>query len=203
MSSATSTRRTQAERTEHTRSVLVQATIQAIRDDGYRATTTRRVANYAGVSLGAVAHHFPSRSDLIVAALDAVAARLIGSVQIETSALRRGTADASKRLLDVLWRNFTHESFLVWLRVWLAAADDPELYDAVLEAERRMSRNLARILPPLAPDSLSAADWMRRLNVCLDAIRGLCLIQHYQPRRQPAPDRWKATRRELIRLLDS
>lgn len=203
MSSASGPRRTQPQRTEHTRGVLVQATIQAIRDDGYRATTTRRVASYAGVSLGALAHHFPNRSDLIAAALDAVAARLIHSVQVETNALRRGTADASRRLLDALWRSFTDEAFLVWLRVWLAAADDPDLRDAVLEADRRMSRNLARILPRLAPDSLSTTDWMRRLNVCLDAIRGLCLIQHYQPRREPAPDRWQPTRRELIRLLDS
>jgi AcrR family transcriptional regulator len=203
MSSATNTRRTQAQRTERTRGLLIEATIRAIYEDGYRATTTRRVAESAGVSLGAVAHHFPNRCDLIAAALDSVAARLISSVEAETSKLRPGTRHANRRLLDALWRNFTGESFLVWLRVWLAAADDPQLHQAVSQVDRRMSSNLARVLPPLAPDSLTAADWMRRLNVALDAIRGLYLIQHYQPARGSTLDRWPTTRRELLRLLDT
>jgi AcrR family transcriptional regulator len=201
MGHGTTSRRTQAQRTEETRHRLINATIRAIRDDGYRATTTRRIADYAGVSLGAVAHHFPTRAELIAAALDAVASKIIKAIEHEARALAAGPAGPNEILLDTLWKNFSGDSFLVWLRVWLAAADDPDLREAVAEADRRMSGNLAHVLPPLAPASMSHADWMRRLNVALDAIRGLSLISHYQPGIGSAPDRWPATRRELTRLL--
>lgn len=195
-------RRTQAQRMEQTRSVLVAAAIRALRDDGYRLTTTRRVADYAGVSLGAVAHHFPTRAGLITAALDAVSARLVADVVARTGALRADDPDRTGALLDIMWGSFTGEPFLVWLRVWLAAAEDPELRAAVIEVDRELAGNLTRLLPPLAPDAMDQADWMRRVNVALDAMRGLCLLQHYQPRDgSPTPDRWPATRRELIRLL--
>lgn len=195
-------RRTQAERTEVTRSALVEATIRAIRDDGYRATTTRRIAEYAGVSLGAVAHHYPARADLIAAALDAVAKRLIDSIAAESRNLAGPPPDRAGQLLDILWTNFTGESFLVWLRVWLAAADDPELRDAVLNVDQRMSAELARILPDLRPADMARPTWMRRVNVALDAIRGLSLLVHYQPRRDTtAPNHWQTTRSELIALL--
>lgn len=178
------------------------ATIRALRDDGYRPTTTRRVADYAGVSLGAVAHHFPTRAGLITAALKAVSARLVDDIVAQTGALRADDPDRAGAVLDIMWHSFTGESFLVWLRVWLAADDDPELRAAVIEVDRELADNLARLLPPLAPDGMSRADWMRRVNVALDAMRGLCLLQYYQPRDgSPVPDRWPATRRELIRLL--
>ncbi|TSE01586.1 TetR family transcriptional regulator [Skermania sp. ID1734] len=196
------TRRTQAERTERTRSLLVEAAIRAIRDDGYQAATTRRVAEYAGVSLGAVAHHFPTRADLIAATLDHVATRVVGAIKEEAAALEGGAQDLGA-LLDVLWRNFTGESFVVWVRVWLAAAADPDLHVAVAAADRRMSENLARVLPPFAPAGLGAADWIRRVNVALDAIRGLSLLETYKPGEAPMPDRWLATRRELLRMLES
>ena len=48
MGHGATSRRTQAQRTEETRHRLIDATIRAIRDDGYRATTTRRIADYAG-----------------------------------------------------------------------------------------------------------------------------------------------------------
>ncbi|MBF6245782.1 TetR/AcrR family transcriptional regulator [Nocardia elegans] len=201
MKTGASPRRTQAQRTEETRQRLISATIRAIRDDGYRATTTRRVADYAGVSLGAVAHHFPNRAALISAALDAVASRLIASVEDQARTLATGGPIDHRALLDTLWASFTGESFLVWIRVWLAASEDPDVRDAAVEADRHMSANLARVLPPLAPDGLSTADWMRRLNVVLDAMRGLSLMSYYQPGHEDAPDRWPSARRELLRLL--
>ncbi len=196
-------RRTQAQRTEETRAALVDATIRAIRDDGYRATTTRRVAEYAGVSLGAVAHHFPTRAALIGATLDEVATRVARNLEAETSALGGATSTRSRVLLDTLWRSLNDEAFLVWLRVWIAAGEDPDLRDAVLAADRHMRALFQRVIPPLAPAHVSPADWLRRVNVALDTIRGLNLMTFYQPRNDTPRDHWPNARRELVRMLDA
>ena len=189
------------ERTEQTRQLLTEATIRALRDDGYRATTTRRVADYAGVSLGAVAHHFPSRADLIAAALDRVSSGLIATIQEETQALTPDDPRHSELLLDVLWDAFTGWRFLVWLRVWLAVADDPVLQGPVVAADRQMSQSLGAILPALSPTGMGRDTWLRKVNVALDAIRGLSLVVHYQPGKDSAASHWPATRHELAQLL--
>lgn len=195
-------RKTQAERTEQTRQLLIDATIRSVRDNGYRATTTRRIADYAGVSLGAVAHHFPTRALLVGAALDTVSARLAHAIETETETIAARPGRDTELLLDLLWSNFSGESFLVWLRLWLAAAEEPELRDAVIAADQRLAHDLARLLPPLAPAGHDRRDWMRRVNVALDTIRGLSLLTHHQPSEAPPADRWPSARRELVRLLD-
>ena len=62
-------RRTQVERTETTRKKLVDATIAVMRKRGYGGLTTAEVADVAGVSRGALLHHFPTRHDLVVATM--------------------------------------------------------------------------------------------------------------------------------------
>src|SRR2546430_128535 len=58
-------RRTQRERREATRTALLEATIACLVSDGYANTTTRGIADRAGVSPGALQHHFTSKTELV------------------------------------------------------------------------------------------------------------------------------------------
>src|SRR5258708_9511366 len=61
------TRRTQAERSETTRKQLLEAATKLIRQKGFGGLRTIEVASVAGVSRGALMHHFPSKHALVVA----------------------------------------------------------------------------------------------------------------------------------------
>jgi AcrR family transcriptional regulator len=63
-------RRTNAERSALTRTRLIQATIDALFEQGYAAATTIEVAKRAKASRGAMLHHFPTRVDLLLAAAE-------------------------------------------------------------------------------------------------------------------------------------
>lgn len=65
-------RRTQAERSEATRKLLLDAAIKLIRQNGFGGLRTIEVADLAGVSRGALMHHFPSKHALVVAVLNYV-----------------------------------------------------------------------------------------------------------------------------------
>lgn len=65
-------RRTQAERSETTRKQLLDAATKLIRQNGFGGLRTIEVANLAGVSRGALLHHFPSKHALVVAVLNYV-----------------------------------------------------------------------------------------------------------------------------------
>jgi AcrR family transcriptional regulator len=62
-------RRTQAERSETTRRQLLEAAVTLIRNNGFGGLRTIEVADLAGVSRGALLHHFPSKHALVVAVL--------------------------------------------------------------------------------------------------------------------------------------
>jgi AcrR family transcriptional regulator len=62
-------RRTQAERRETTRKQLLDAAAKLIRQKGFGGLRTIEVAKVAGLSRGALLHHFPSKHALVVAVL--------------------------------------------------------------------------------------------------------------------------------------
>ena len=62
-------RRTQAERSETTRTQLIEAAIKLVRANGLSGLRTVEVAELAGVSRGALMHHFKSKHDLVVAVI--------------------------------------------------------------------------------------------------------------------------------------
>nr|WP_243444128.1 TetR/AcrR family transcriptional regulator [Acetobacter persici] len=57
-------RRTQADRSTATRTKIIQATVTLLQTQGYAATTIQRIAKAAGVSLGALQHHYPAKARL-------------------------------------------------------------------------------------------------------------------------------------------
>src|SRR5438309_628978 len=76
----TITRRTQAERRAATRTALLDATIACLVEDGYAGTTTRRIAERAGLTPGAQQHHFATKIQLVTEALRHLADRLAAEV---------------------------------------------------------------------------------------------------------------------------
>jgi AcrR family transcriptional regulator len=65
---ATGTRRQQI-RSVETRERLILATLDEIHERGYHAATTQDIAARALVSRGALLHHFPTRAELVLAAM--------------------------------------------------------------------------------------------------------------------------------------
>src|SRR4030081_3192822 len=55
--------RTQAERSEHTRELLLDATIDCLVEVGYARTTVHEICLRAGLSRGAQQHHFTTKAE--------------------------------------------------------------------------------------------------------------------------------------------
>lgn len=60
-----------ASRGEQTREQIVQAAYQLFLDRGYHASSMRQVAAQAGIALGGIYNHFPSKEELFSAVLEA------------------------------------------------------------------------------------------------------------------------------------
>ena len=125
------TRRTQAERTAQTRQALLDAALSCLVDLGFARTTTTEVASRAGVSLGALVHHFPAKSELLTGTV----AHLLERRLAEFRAAVAGTELADDRMdvvLDLLWTAFSGPTFVAWVELWVGARTDPALADSVV-----------------------------------------------------------------------
>jgi AcrR family transcriptional regulator len=73
-------RRSHAERTAETRARIIEAAIESIAEQGFQRTTANEIAKRAGVTWGAVQHHFGDKDGIVTAVLedsfDRFAARL-------------------------------------------------------------------------------------------------------------------------------
>ncbi|WP_280510718.1 TetR/AcrR family transcriptional regulator, partial [Nocardia farcinica] len=83
-------RRTQEQRSTEMRTRLLDATIECLVEYGYAGTTTPRIAERAGVTRGAQVHHFGSKNDLVIAAINHLAQRRVQAVLREMADLAPG-----------------------------------------------------------------------------------------------------------------
>lgn len=172
MAARTGPVRTQVERTAAMRRRLLDATVACLADRGYAATTTLAVQERAGVSRGALLHHFGSRSELLLAAVDHVARERMAAVLAATV----GAPPDDDRLgwaVRVLWSTFEGPLFGASLELWLAARNDADLLAALLPQERVIGRAIQAMAGDLFGEQVrSAPGFAVALELLLDAMRG-------------------------------
>lgn len=194
-------RRTQEQRTAETRAKLLDATITSLLEAGYAATTTRRVAELAGVSQGAQTHHFPYRVDLVTAAVEHLAEQRIAAIAARIDELPENPERRIPQLLDLLWEDFSSDIFTVFVKVWVAAADDAELHERLVPIERVVTRAIAAHVAVQVAGTTTADDMEGRVTTMLATLRGLALWQRFEPRAKRTRDPWPSVRPVLAEIL--
>lgn len=145
---STRPRRTQAERTAETRHALLNATLDALVEVGFKGTTTTEVARRAGVSVGALQGHFPTKVGLLTAAIEFALNRRIEEFEVLMAGLD-SAADKFDVAIDVLWSMFSGPTFTASHELWVAARTDPDLAPAVIETDRQFAEACDRVYADL------------------------------------------------------
>lgn len=166
-------RRTQAERTAATRARLMDAALECLVERGYGGTTTTEVAQRAGVSRGAQLHHFPTKQELLVAAVEQVFDRRRDQFR-KAFADVPASADPVDAATDLLWSTFTTDAFPAWLELEVAARADPDLKPVVAELNRRFMADNGEVFAEIFPEADPIA--LRFAFTLMDglALRRLC-----------------------------
>jgi AcrR family transcriptional regulator len=132
--------RTQQQRRDETRGALLDAAVESLIEVGFARTTTLEVQRRAGVSRGALLHHFPSKAELLVAAVDHLAEMRARELRLLAGQLPDARAGAARTnaVLELLWQCFSGTFFHVAMELRTAARTDPELKPVLLVAERAL-----------------------------------------------------------------
>lgn len=63
-------RKTQAERTEHSKAKIIEAAIHYFAENGFHGTVMSDIARQAGLTGPGLLHHFPNKEELLIAVLE-------------------------------------------------------------------------------------------------------------------------------------
>jgi AcrR family transcriptional regulator len=186
----------QEQRSRAMRQRLLEATIECLVERGWSGTSTTLVSRRAGVSRGAQLHHFPTKNDLVVAAVEHVTE--VRGAELAAAAERglpRG-ARRTRAVLELLADHFTSAVFTAALELWVAARTDEALRAAVVPLEQRVGRQTHRMTVELLGADESHAGVRELVQATLDLVRGLGLadtLTDDSARRRRILDRWAAT----------
>lgn len=171
--------RTQSQRSDTTRALILNAAVECLVADGYERTTTVSVQSRAGVSRGRLLHQFPSRAALLVAAAQHLASAHIAEMeQWITSPDVRPDDDGERcdQATGLLWETFDQPYFWAAMELWNAARTDPNLRSELLVTERQLGRAIEHVVATMYGPTLSshpAFDELREL--LFTSMRGVAL----------------------------
>ena len=190
----------QQTKSELTRTSILDAAVDCFYELGYRNTTTEHVSRKAGVSRGAMLHHFPTRLDLIKATvLHLNRKRLEMFVERETSIQRGATYSRVEEGIDAYWEQLNTPVFVVFMELKMAARTDEDLEAVLLPAlddfQEAWAENTCRIFPDLA---LSEA-FERSSYLTLYLLEGMAMARVVDGPKVPVQKMLDWLKRELRR----
>ncbi|WP_040794655.1 TetR/AcrR family transcriptional regulator [Nocardia higoensis] len=191
-------RRTQEQRSSEMRTRLLDATIDCLVDYGYAGTTTPRVAERAGVTRGAQVHHFGSKTDLVVAAINHLAQRRVQAVLREISEVPPD-AERVDATLNFLWELHQDRLFTATVELWVAGRTDPVLAAAMDEVEPFVNNAVLTAVERFVPDEVRRKDARDFVFTAMDALRGILIAAWGDSDTERAHRRWQRAS-ALLRL---
>jgi len=177
------------ERSVATRAALLDAAIDCLVERGYAATTTIETARRAGLSRGAQLHHFPTKAELLAAAVEHLFDRRRAEF-LEAFEAIHPKADRLDAALDLLWSMFQGPAFVAWAELWVAARTDPELAAVVLDVERRFTDETRALFSELFPEETRAGTLLHAIgrDFAFAAMSGVAFQRLHPDGRRPAAD---------------
>ncbi len=179
---------------------VLDATIECIVERGYASTSTRHIAARAGVTVGAVQHHYDTKAELMAAALQELGERLADQVLVAAPA----ESDVQVRaagLLDRLWAMHNGPLYEAGIELAVAARTDRELAAAMETVAEAFTLRVGAAMLEMFPELVAQPGFTERLLVGLATLRGLALppaIGGMTP-----AELWPVARAQLLELFDT
>lgn len=166
----------QEEKSLESRRRIAEAAIDCLVELGYHRTSTTQIIERAGMSRGAMQHHFPSKQDLIVGATDHLLEGVIRRSEPLLAELETGRIGFAE-LVDRLWRHFVgSRRYQAVLELMNASRTDPELRGRITPTLDRWNRIIDERMAGLFAARSGGADEVELLMQMTRALlRGLAL----------------------------
>ncbi len=176
-------RRTQAERRAATIRKVLDATVEILVESGYAGTSMQLVATRAGVSIGGLFRHFPTREALMVAVGEDLGRVILDRYRDSFESLH-GVEDPIVLALRLLRDTTRSRINQAWLELVHACRTDAALKKALRPVGKRYAHEIESLARALLPEL--AASLGERFPLLVDTV--VAIFDGEQMHRMIAPD---------------
>ncbi len=145
----------QAEKSAMTQLAIMQAAVECLIELGYTKATTSLIAEYAGVSRGAMMHHYPSRMSVITAVVGYLHdlrlkeyRELMSGIDNPSGAL---TQEIIKESVTAAWDYVNLPSFVAYQELLAASRTDEELKEIMAPVEKDFEKQFLKLVRGIFP----------------------------------------------------
>jgi len=162
-------------RSEIMRDKLLSATLDVILSEGWTGTSTPKICKEAGVSRGAQTHHFPKKSELMMASLQRVATDHESAIADKVSQI--SSKDRSlKAVLRAIWESCQDDRFMQpSLEAMVASRTDQELCDHVAPRDKQAIRSMRSLACEVVDTSLNEEQIGDIIELSIYLFRGIAV----------------------------
>lgn len=164
---------------------LIDSAIESLHDVGYSAATTIDILKRAGVSRGALLHHFPTKVDLMLATAEHIVG-LQTTWYDEQLALVGDPVERFVAITSITWRALREPTGMALLEILMATRSDPELHRRFPAVAREIERVQQRGMWMLAKQAgIRDRQAIRTMtDALLAGIRGLSIQRLFSENEQ-------------------
>ena len=170
----------QAQKSAMTRDRILDAAISCFIDLGYSNVTTAKVASAAGVSRGAMLHHFPSKTELIQAAVEYLHGKILEDYTRRVNQIPKSKKGKSRQRagLDAYWDHLTGDLAIAFHELHVAGRNDPELKRILTDSSAEFANHIRENNATLFKDWAERGDrFVLAMDVTRFMMEGMALGQ--------------------------
>ena len=165
-----------------TQARLLDATIACVVEHGYAGASTPLICKRAKVSRGAQLHHYPTKAELVAAAVERLFHKRHDEFRRRLAQLPAEGAARIDAALDALWEIYSGKTLAAWMELVVAARTDKALREHVAAVEQRFFADAQATFAALFGDvGLPHASAAAATRIVLSCFDGLALHHVVQP----------------------
>ena len=182
-----------------TREHLIGTAIDLLNERSYQGATVFEVAKAAGVTPGALQHHFGSKAVLMMQVLDAIL-KASGPEGVSWPEAGGPLASRCLGLVNALWqRAYQPPRFLAAWALYFGSAGEPALRSHIAQHRAALSLALHQRFLQVLPELAASADSRALVRLVLSSLRGLGVARLFGA----APKEERAQLELLARLIEA
>ena len=154
---------------------LLSATLNGIKSAGWAGTSMPKICDAAEVARGAQTHHFPTKADLMMAALQKTASDHETEIVGQVSAIPEGKRSL-KKVLRAIWNACADDQFMQpSIEAMVAARTDESLHNHVAPRDTEAIDAMRALAAKVEAPGLSDAQIANIIELSIYLFRGIAI----------------------------
>lgn len=195
-------RQWQEQKSEETRTAIFDAAMECFIEFGYAKTSIPLIADIAGMSRGAILHHFPTRHSLLVAVVEFLHEKRLKEYKELMADVDRPsedlTLDRQLKGVDAAWQHVNLPSFVTYHELLSAARTDDELWKVMAPLEIKFEEEFENLAKEVFPHWCDLNELTLANDMTLFLLKGMAL----SPIQKNKSERIQAVLQRLAKVVE-